>query len=266
MKRSDTAYLIVLAVLALFIWLRDTAWISTADDTLPILIALPIFVWLGWPWKFRPDPQPLSTPLLVLSVILFLSGIALDLCILLTLGWVVLLWTWISSRIVPEKKPYVQKLLILPIMAFPWISLDFTQLGWWFRLTGAYSTAQFFSLFGAEVEQMGTNLKINQLPISVEAACAGLNTLQSMLIAGSIIAFISLGKTSRFWWSIPILFIMAWFANTIRIIVLSIAALAISPEFALGAFHTWGGWFILILMFLLCWGIFYLMEPKRESS
>lgn len=258
--RSDYPLIAILVALALFIWLRDTSWMTSSDDTLPILVAIPLFVWLGRPWIVLDHPNPISVPKIFLTVTLFLLGIVINSTLTLTLGWTTLLWTWISSRVDQRRLPDLRKLLILPIMAFPWIALDADRIGWWFRLTGAWAAGKFFEIVGAEITQEGTMLVLNGLPISVEVACAGLNTLQSMLIAGTVVAYITLGNTPRYWWNLPLLVIISWFANTTRIILISSAAILISPKFALGYFHQIGGWGVLVLMFGLCWLIFHLQE------
>lgn len=265
MKALDYATFIGLALLGVFIWLRDTAWYSTAEDTLPVLVAIPLFIWLGTPWKFQDDLQLQETKWLVAFGVCFMVGIALNITFLLALGWCFLLWRWLSSRVVPESKDPLLKLMVLPLMAFPWVALDADRIGWWFRLSGAWTTAEFFTLLGFEAHQEGTQLLINKLPISVEVACAGMNTLQSILIAGTVANFIILGKTSRYWWNLPMLVGLAWVSNTLRIIFLSAIALAISPEFAMSSFHTFGGWLVLVVMFLLCWALLAAQEPKPDN-
>jgi exosortase/archaeosortase family protein len=263
---ADRSFLIILVVLALFIWFRDVSWMTSSDDTLPILVALPIFVWLGAPWEFKSHPQPLSPYRIILSVILFLIGIVANSTLILTIGWTLLLWTWLLARVESGKLPSLRKLLILPLMAFPWVSLDADRIGWWFRLSGAWAAAKFFALVGSDVTQEGTMLVVNGLPISVEVACAGLNTLQSMLISGSVVAFLILGETNRYWWNLPLLIGISWLANTVRIITISAAAVLISPKFAQGSFHQFGGWVVLIFMFGLCWFVFYLQEPQVKKK
>lgn len=265
MKRDDFLIAGGLIILAMFIWLRDMAWISSSDDTLPILIALPLFVWLGIPWLWRQDAPQYSSKTLTAGICLFVAGIGLNVTLLIAVGWTLLLFTWLSARLLPESLPQLYKLSVLPLMAFPWISLDFDRVGWWFRLSGAWVTEYVFAWSGAAVTREGTLLNINGLPISIDVACAGLNTLQSMLISGTIVAYIFLNATTRYWLSFPILFIMAWFANTIRIIIICLLALAISPEFVMGPFHTWGGWGVLMLMFALSWSTFSLLEPKEKQ-
>lgn len=260
MIKKDYVYLALLTALAAFIWLRDTSWATQLDDTLPILIALPLFFWLDWPWKFEEGEFTLTPRFIYMGIGTLVLGILSNLTVLLSIGWCLLLWGWIQERVSPSSRHGLLRMMILPFMAFPWVTLDAHSLGWCFRLSGAWASAQVLSLSGFEVLHQGTRLLVNGIPISVEAACAGLNTLQSMLIAGSILAYLQLGKHWIYWVNLPLLFVMAWIANTMRILTLSLAAVLVSPEFAMGPFHDAGGWGVLVLMFLLCWGIFSLQQ------
>lgn len=266
MNQNDYRFIALLAVYAAFIWLRDLAWASTADDTLPILAAIPLFVWFGMPWKFTQETRPVSVINYVVVVVTLVLGIGLNFTFLLAISWTWLLWTWLSSRLEKESLEQVKKLIVLPLMAFPWVSLDGDRLGWWFRLSGAWATEHFFSLIGLDAVREGTILVINKVPVSVEAACAGMNTLQAMLISGTLANYLILGQTSRYWWNLPMLLAMAWVSNTVRIIVICIIAIIWGPEVAMGSFHTWGGWLVLLLMFALCWLILSLQEPKAPNK
>ena len=265
MRKNDYLIAAGLLFLAVFIWIRDLAWVTSSDDTLPILISLPLFVWLGMPWKWSSAPPEYSKNLLVAGVLFFCVGIGLNVTILLTIGWVALLSLWMQARLQKETLPHFYKLLVLPFMAFPWVSLDFDSLGWWFRLSGAWVAENIFSWAGFDVSREGTLLKINGLLISIEVACAGLNTLQSMLISGAVAAYLILGRTIYYWFAFPFIFFMAWVANTIRILVICAIGLLISPAFIMGPFHIWVGWFVLILMFGICWLSLSLLEPKEEK-
>lgn len=266
MKREDWFFAFLLGVFAIFIWLRDTAWMSAAEDTLPILISLPLFWWLVKPLEWREDVPDFPKAILFVAIALFILGILLNLTIFLALSWVMVLWTWLFHRTEVSCHPRIIKLFILPVMAFPWVSLDLDRVGWWFRLSGAWVTAYFYAFLGMDVELEGTNLLINSLPISVEAACAGMNTLQSMLIAGSVVDYFILGHSALYWVGIPLLVAIAWLANTVRIIAICGLALAISPEFAMSAFHTWGGWLVLMVMFMLTLAVFSAMEELDRSG
>ena len=266
MRKEDLSIFLGLCLLAVFIWLRDTAWMTTSDDTLPILIGLPLFAWLGSPWKFTNTPSNYPSKNIILGVSLFVIGIGLNFTLLLTMGWMVFLYTWLKERLDKNNFQNNKKLLLLPFMSFPWVSLDFTQTGWWFRLSGAWITEVVFASWGFDVNREGTLLNINGIPISIEVACAGLNTLQSMLISGTIVAFIFLKDTWRFWLSLPLIILMTWVANTLRIIFVCLLALWISPAFVMGSFHVWGGWGVLMLMFGLCWLLFSFLEPTEKGK
>lgn len=265
MRTSDWGYAGFLLLLAVFIWTRDLRWASGAEDTVPILAGIPLFIWLGWPWRMREDRQELPMDWLGAAAMVFALGLLANLTFLLALSWIFCVWAWMKARIAPAQLQGARKLLVLPLLAFPWVTLDCEPVGWAFRLSGAWVTGHFFSAAGFDVVRHGTLLTIAGHPISVEAACSGLNALQSMLIAGSMLAFILLGHQWHYWWNLPVLVAMAWVANTIRIIVLSFAAVSVSPEFSNGPFHEWSGWGVLCVMFLLCWFIFSLQRTATPA-
>ena len=77
-----------------------------------------------------------------------------------------------------------------------------------------------------------------------------------MLVAGTVLAFAQLGDRRGYWVAVLSLPVVAWSANTLRVIVLSTVALTYGTPAAQGWFHEWGGLFALVAMFALCWGIF----------
>ncbi|MFN4175113.1 MAG: archaeosortase/exosortase family protein, partial [Parachlamydiaceae bacterium] len=199
----------------------------------------------------------LNRVFLTLFLIFFLAGAILDMNLLFAIGWVFLV------KAMPIEEPSsseLAKLLVIPFFGFPWVSFDANGIGWTFRLTGAQVTAQLFSLLNFNVIQEGTQLLINKLPISVEAACAGLNTLQSMMILGLTLAYMDLKHSILYWFNIPLLLFIAWIANTIRIIMISSMALYGGREFALGPLHSIGGLAVIFIMFMLAWGLIKLQK------
>lgn len=256
MRGRDWLWAAGLAALAVFIWLRDRSWIASPPEVLPILAALPLFAWLAAPWRWQAAPAPLNPGLFLPAAILFAAGVAANLTFLLALAWTSALWAGLRRRLPPADHGRVRRLLALPVMAFPWVTLDAAALGWWFRLSGAWAAEQLFAGIGFQVAREGTQLCVQGLTVTVDASCSGLQTLQAMLIAGTAAAHLLLGRTRSYWWSLPCLLGMAWLANTLRVAVLSATALSFGPEFAAGWFHDWGGWLVLVLMFGLCWGLF----------
>ncbi len=249
MNARDYRWLAALLLVALFIWTRDATWLGRADASWPVLISLPLFVWFGFPWKFNTTGEPIALKRAGLGVACLALGVLTNLVTLLAAGWTLLLWTWLSARVEPDRLPHVRRLLVLPMLAFPCVICDGEHIGWLFRISGAFFAQGFFSLVGFDVSRVGADLTVNGAQISIAPACAGLNTLQAMLIAGSAAAILIMGSRARWWWTLPLLGVIAWMSNTLRIILIGISALTFGPQFTMGAFHAYGGWLVLTIMF-----------------
>lgn len=241
-------FLAGLGAFAGFIWLRDLGWISAAEDTVPVLVAIPLCLWMGKPWEWRREPGIVSPWLLISVILLGLGGILTDATLLLAGSWCLLAMAFCRAWLVH----FAPRLLLLALLGFPWIHQSAEAIGWWFRYTGAGVAAGFFRLFGQSVTRDGTFLHINQMPLNVEAACGGLNVLQAMLVAGVVVALRTMPAGMPFWTASLLLLPFAWLANTLRILMIGVSGLVVGPEFAMGWFHTFGGWVVLCLMFLLC--------------
>ncbi|MBN9692092.1 MAG: exosortase/archaeosortase family protein [Verrucomicrobia bacterium] len=261
MKPRDYAWWAALLGLALFIWLRDRSWMGTSEDTVPLLIAMPLAWWLGRPWNLRETSEFLHLPLVVLAAASLVLGSLLNITLLLALGWTASLWAWLRPRLDLGDRARVFGLMALPLMAFPWVALDGQPIGWWFRLSGAWFAEHFFRGFGFSVTREGTSMMVQGTPVTVDAACSGLKVLQSLLIAGTFLAYVQFARTALYWWNVVALVGVAWLANTARIVVITAAAMTWGQEFAMGVFHTWGGLLVLVLMFIIC-GVTFEVERR----
>lgn len=255
MTRKDVTWLGFLALAAAAIWLRDRRWAADAANVLPALAGFPLMAWLGSPWRLK-GPFQIHPTTLAVALSAAVAGLALDLTLLLAAAWTAALWAWLHPRLEPIDRRRIGGLLVLPFAAFPWIALDLQPLGWWFRLSGAHATEIIFGSLGFDIAREGTHLLVHGMPVEVTAACAGLNTLQAMLIAGAFLAYTLLGGTRFYAWNLALLLPLAWLANTTRILTLTAAALTWGQEFAMGAFHAWGGLIVIVAMFAACWILF----------
>jgi len=268
MKARDFLWLAGLLALAAFIWLRDRTWISSVDEVLPLLIAPFLFLWLGEPWRgWRAEYSSVKLPNFTMGVLVFVLGLALDLTFLLAAAWTILLWAWLSEKISDEKTASTRRLLVLALLAFPWLTLDLPSLGWWFRLSAAWSAEHLFMVLGFTVARDGTQIIVQNFPVDVSAACAGLKVLQAALVAGSVLAFVLLARSRWYWPAVAVLPVAAWLANTLRVVMLSTVALTFGADAANGWFHEWGGWLVLVTMFGLCALLFAtLRRLENEKS
>jgi exosortase/archaeosortase family protein len=255
---------LVLAVaVAAGIWLRDPGWRTVAADTLPALAAFPLVAWLGRPWSWRSGEIRPPVGALLAGAGLILTGSMLGVTAVLAAGWCVGVGGWLRRELERGGEAMPIRWLVVLFCGFPWVALDGQAVGWWFRFSGAAVAEGFFSGLGFAVAREGTLLRVQGLPLAVDAACSGLNVLQAMLLAGTALAALLL-QGRRYWAGLALLLPLAWLANTARIIALGLIGLSFGAEVARGWFHTWGGWSLLCLMFLLCLGIFHLLATRRE--
>jgi exosortase/archaeosortase family protein len=245
LKRDDFIFLGVLMAGAIWIWVRDLAWLSAVEETLPVLAALPLFIWLSAPWRFKEATWSLPFRSLVTAALLVVAGWALDMTLLLAAGWAFALWTWIHQRVSGEV-PLLRRLAVLPLMAFPWVTLDLMPVGWWFRLSASWVADHAYSAAGFSVLREGTNLVVSGIPIEVAAPCSGMNSLQAILMGGLVLTWIEFGKSRWYWWIAASLPLLAWTANTIRVCSIIAMAVGLGPDAARGSLHQIGGWAVVL--------------------
>lgn len=249
-----------LVLWATFIWTRDQAWLKESGDTLPVIAGIPLAIWLGWPWRLAPSPKTLHSTWMTVAALLGILGVMLDITLVLTLGWLAAVWAWCQGVLDPNDRRKLLPLLAVAGQSFPWIIQDCAFVGWWFRLSGAWAASGIFRMLGFPVVREGTQFSIQGVPIGVEAACSGLNTLQSILLAGAMAAYLVFGPGKLFWVNLPLLIGLAWCANLLRILILSVAALTMGADVANGPFHQTSGWLVVFAMFLTCFPLFKLQK------
>lgn len=253
LAQGDLVYLGCLAVAGLGIWVWDTAWLSAPEETLAILAVVPLFVWLGAPWRIRLASGPLPLGPLVGAALLATAGLVLDTTILLAAAWTFALWVWLKNRVSADAT-LLRRLAILPVMAFPWVALDLTPVGWWFRLSAAWVVDHAYGAMGFSVLREGTNLLVRNIPIDVAAPCSGLNSLQAILMGGLVLTWMEFGRSRAYWWIVASLPLLAWVVNTVRVCSVVALAVGLGPEAANGSLHQLGGWAVVLVVFGAWWG------------
>jgi len=265
MKTLPLGAAVMLTLSAASIWLLDRSWVTAAGDTLPLLALFPAMFWLGRPWCWRAIPRRPPTGLAVSACIASLAGILTASILLLTIAWNLLAATWAIALLEPAPGQPRGRLLILGMLAFPWITLEAQPIGQFFRLTGASAACFIFDAIGFAVERQGTLFTVEKLPVSVDAACAGLTVLQAMLIVGAITTLSRIKGRLRFTTALLLLPLFAWLANTTRIIVTAVIALSFGPEAADGSLHVASGLIALAVMFLICLAVLPLLAERPAA-
>jgi exosortase/archaeosortase family protein len=107
----------------------------------------------------------------------------------------------------------------------------------------------------------------NQLAISVEPACSGVNGLQSMLVVGSALLFLKLSHSRLYWWNLPLLAGAAWLAHLFRIVTAALCGVWLPTDAAarlVGPIHSLTGWLGLMAGFTVCYAWFSLQAAWLE--
>lgn len=234
------APLLLVAIFAL-IWCLDLRWWRLSPDVLCVTLLLPLAWYLA---SRHPAGEPSKPRLSSLAALGLVAGIVFQQITLIAFSW-----AWLAVGFVfPATTLPAGRLWLLAAGAFPWMLVDGQEIGWWFRLSGSAVTARIFEAAGCEVVARGTFLEVNGLPISVEAACGGLRLLQVLLSGGVALSFLRFHRAKGFWWMVALLPALAWFANTLRIVVITAWGLRFGADSAAGAFHTWGAMVVVIAM------------------
>jgi exosortase/archaeosortase family protein len=227
------------------IWLLDRRWLHEAPDVALVTLVLPLILLLA---RRHPGPPPHPTSrFFAMAAGLLSLGIVLQQMTLMAFGWAALATRFLLP---PHGLPPGRIILVLA-GAFPWVLLDASFVGWWFRLTSAAMAGTFYDLLGFPVTVHGTIVKVDDLPVSIEAACNGLQLLQVLFSGGVALSLILFHRRHGFWWMVASLPILAWLANTLRIVVVTGWGLRFGSESAQGAFHTWGALGVILAMFLM---------------
>ncbi|WP_372364696.1 exosortase-associated EpsI family protein [Candidatus Uabimicrobium sp. HlEnr_7] len=247
--------------LALYTWLNDTSWLNSVEDTVPLFMSFVLFFWLAKPWEITQEQYSFSGAVPMISLLLLSSGFILGSTFILACCVCSIAWLWFNIFAPKQGKHH---LIVFLFFAFPWIALDAEKIGWIFRISGATFAYKFFTLIGFPAEQQGTSLIVSGVFLSVDSACAGISTLQAILILGFAILHMRLQEKLNVPLNLFLLTLLAWWANTLRIVLIGFAALVVGEEFALGLFHTWGSLILLTFMFGFTFTIAFFQEKWQR--
>lgn len=115
--------------------------------------------------------------------------------------------------------------------------------------------AMFLGLGGLPIERTGVNLHTSQYNFVVDVPCSGLKTALTLLTLSLVVAHLlpnlsNLGRALLSFLSLPI----AFFANTLRIIVIVMIGHFYGVEAAEGFFHNFSGMFMFVVALALLVG------------
>ncbi len=251
-------------VAAALIWFRDRSWLPDAADSLPLVAGFPLAWWLGSPWVVRAEPDSGGKRwLLAAAGFAFGAGWMISSITLLSIAWTALAWCWAVAFHQPDDRRW--RVAGLVVLAFPWVTLEWQQVGWWFRLSSAAAGEFFFQMLQMPVLREGTRLSVMGVPVQVDAACAGWNLMQLTLLAGLVLGVREIGSHRRFLGFLLLLPALSWVANFIRILVLTGIALSFDIAIADGAIHGITGLVVIVAVIAMTRLLCLLLEPPDPT-
>jgi exosortase/archaeosortase family protein len=248
------------------IWWRDTSWSADLADTLPLAAGIPLALWLGSPWQAISTDQEPRLPHVwpLLASLLFLIAWVLPQLTLLSLAWTSFAAYGMRRWCRPSGN--VTGLLLVLLFSFPWLVIEWPQIGWCFRLSAAVATEGCFQLLQMPILRSGTELQVLGETIRIEPACAGWNLLQLTLLVGLSIGIHHLTQPRRFGIFILLLPALAWLANLIRIVALSVLCLTFGSETAEGLWHGLTGLIVIAAVVGMAKWLCHVIEPRKAME
>ena len=196
----------------------------------------------------------------VVGTVFMILGHAVTIMAVSVAGWNMALWGWLSARADKQVFARALRLAPLPVLSFPWIPIDCGFLIWWLRLFGAWGMEQCLVLLDVNATRNLTTVTTPYGSFSVIRQCAGINTLQSMTIVGTVLAYLNLRSRTNYWRFLPVIVGVAILTNSIRIVAIGLVGIFIGMKYTEGEMHTWLGWIVVMAVFALL--LDYVAEPR----
>ena len=179
-------------------------------------------------------------------------------------GAVLFIWGWQHLRILLF--PILFLLLMIPIPA-----IIFNQIAFPLQLIASRFAELALSAVGIPVLREGNVIQLANTSLEVAEACSGIRSLISLLTLGIIFGYF---MDARLW--VRLVFALATIpiailANGFRVAGTGVAAHAIGPEAAQGFFHTFSGWVIFLVAFMMLFALQRLIHwlipnPDQKSQ
>ena len=111
-------------------------------------------------------------------------------------------------------------------------------------------------------------LQVSGFKVLIEAPCSGIESMLLFLTFATGIFFLDYSRIrkGRYILISAAGFIGVYFVNILRLILLMLVGIYISPDFAVGLFHTNVGWLLFVIYFLAYYGIIKKFIYKKQES
>jgi exosortase D (VPLPA-CTERM-specific) len=247
-------------------------WLANDDFSHGILI-VPVAVYLGWQKRGQLMAVPIRTDWRALSLMLVAGFVyvvgelgAELFTVRVSLLLFVIGFTWLlygPAILKVLRFPLAFLFLMLPLPGFIYRNLTFPL-----QLVSSKWSVQLLQLAGVSAYREGNVIDLGFMTLQVVEACNGLRFILPLLTLGVLFAYFGRKALWKRLLLVAATVPIAMLANVLRISGTGILAAHWSPEAAEGFFHSFSGW----LLFMVCFLLFALFNlvltrlPRREPQ
>jgi exosortase len=139
------------------------------------------------------------------------------------------------------------------------------------QLFAAQSATFCMQLAGVPVLREGNTIVLASTTLEVVEACSGIRSLQALLALGAVYGYFTQNATWKRWALLVLSVPIAIAANAFRVAGTGFLAQFIGPEAAQGFYHSFAGWIVFAVAFVLLLGAGALLgrlpdQPLRRSK
>lgn len=247
---------------------------AASDDYSHGFVVGPLALYFAWRQRNRlaalaPSPSNMGLLLVVAGLAtlgagvlgseLFLQRSSL---LLVIAGTIVFLAGW----------PHLRRLafpVLFLLLAIPIPSIVFNQIAFPLQLLASHAGEAALRVAGIPVLREGNVITLSTTTLQVAEACSGIRSLISLLTLAIVLGCFTLHRTAARVLlaaaSVPV----AIGANAARVAGTGLAAHYLGAEAAEGFFHTFSGWLVFLVAFLLLWAVRAVLLrafPQRPSG
>ena len=244
-------------------------WASDDDYTHGFLI-LPLALYFVWEKReelrrLTPEPSPLGAGLLGFGLVMLVVGSVGAELFLQRFSLIVVLaglvWLILGARFLRELAfPLAFLVFMVPLPAIVMNAVAFPL-----QLFAAQTATFCLETAGIPVLREGNTIVLANTTLEVAEACSGIRSLQALLALGAVYGHFT-QKTVWKKWALVVLSVpIAIAANAFRVAGTGFAAQYIGPEAAQGFYHSFAGWIVFAVAFVLLLATGTLLSKVKDA-
>ena len=233
-------------------------WAAEEDYTHGFLI-LPLALYFVWERRQalcagEPRPAPLGAVLLAGGLLMLVVGrVGAELFLQRSSLIVVvagLVWLILGTRLLRELAfPIAFLVFMIPLPAIVMNAIAFPL-----QLFAAQTASFCMETAGIPVLREGNTIVLANTTLEVVEACSGSRSLQALLALGAVYGYFTQAAVWKRWALLILSVPIAIAANAFRVAGTGFLAQFVGPEAAQGFYHTFAGWIVFAVAFLLLLG------------